>query len=139
MLDSVFNRPFDGFISDRLFGNLFDVEHVDTSVKANITRENGNILVDLFVPGMEKDNFSISVDDDVLTIKGEVEEENKEEKDGKIWRQEYHSSSFVRSWTLPDDIRADEISAEYKDGVLKINIPVDEVIEHKETKQIEIK
>ena len=140
LLDNVFNRPLTGFLSNSFFNDFLDEpNYLDTSVKANITKENDKILVDIFSPGMKKDDFSISIDDDVLEVKGEVKNENKEDKDGKIWKQEYHHSSFVRTWSLPEHVRADEISAEYTDGVLKIVIPTDEVIEHKDVKQIEIK
>ena len=136
-----FNSIFDDFFNDDFFnlGGNRTRDIPQTAVKANIIKKDDGYELDVVVPGMAKENFSINVDDDRLIIKGEVKDEKKEEKDGEIWRQEYNYSSFERSWTLPEEVKADEITAEYKDGILKVKLPADKLIETKDLKQIEIK
>jgi len=85
----------------------------------------------------EKEDISINVDDNVLTISGErkIEEERKDEE---FYRVESVYGKFERSFTLPEDVDADKIEAEVKDGVLTIRIPKAQVVE-KAPKKIEIK
>jgi len=77
------------------------------------------------LPGVEKENVSVTYEDGVLTIKGEKKVE-KEEKDDKTHHVECSYGSFMRSFTLPGEIKADKIEASYKDGILKLRIPKSE-------------
>jgi HSP20 family protein len=88
----------------------------------NITEEKDAYHVSLGVPGMQKEDFKIDVDGNMLTISSE-KEESKEEKDKKFTRMEYNYASFSRSFTLPDEVAKDKIEASYKDGVLNITLP----------------
>jgi HSP20 family protein len=58
----------------------------------------------------------------MLTISSE-KEEKKEEKDEKFTRKEYNYSSFTRSFSIPEDVKQDEIDASYESGVLNIRLP----------------
>ncbi|KAL5756442.1 hypothetical protein ACOSP7_020874 [Xanthoceras sorbifolium] len=74
------------------------------------------------VPGLSKEEVKITVDDGVLTIKGEHKEEEEEGSDDEFWSSKsfgYYNTSLV----LPDDAKVDDIKAELKDGVLDITIP----------------
>ena len=88
----------------------------------NITEEKDQYLVSLAAPGLKKEDFKIDVDGNMLTISSE-REESTEEKMKKFTRKEYSYSSFSRSFTLPEEIRKEEIEAKYDDGVLKITLP----------------
>lgn len=94
-------------------------------------------FVEIDLPGIKKDEISIDVKDNVLTIGGErkVKEETKEESYFKI---ESRYGSFVRSFTLPKNVDIDKIEANSVDGVLEVKIPKQEVITN-QPKKIEIK
>ncbi|KAK7381584.1 hypothetical protein VNO80_00130 [Phaseolus coccineus] len=74
------------------------------------------------MPGMAKEEVKITIDDGMLTIKGEHKEEKEEGEDDEYWSSSsygYYNTSLV----LPDDAKADDIKAELKDGVLTVTIP----------------
>jgi HSP20 family protein len=88
----------------------------------NITEHPNEYLLSLATPGMKKEDFKIDVDGNMLTISSE-KEENKEDKNKKFTRKEYSYSSFSRSFSLPEEIKQENIHAKYEDGVLKISLP----------------
>lgn len=90
-------------------------------------------IVKAELPGVEKDDVSVNVDNGVLTIKGEKKIETE---DKKCHRVERAYGSFIRSFTLPQEINAEKIEAEYKNGVLNLTIPKSE---EAKPKQIEVK
>ena len=81
-----------------------------------------HFLLSFDLPGMKKDNVKISVQENVLTVSGERKDEREEKTKTKYLSERYYGS-FSRSFTLPAGIRAENIEADYRDGVLKINIP----------------
>lgn len=86
-------------------------------------KENGNhYTVSLAAPGMKKEDFHIDVDGNMLTISSE-KEESTEDKGNRYTRKEYSYSSFSRSFTVPDDVKAEAIDARYENGELKIILP----------------
>ena len=70
---------------------------------------------------MKKEDVKVTVDQGVLTITGERKFE-KEEKDKKYHRVERSYGSFVRSFTVPDDSDPEKVSAEFRDGILKVHL-----------------
>lgn len=127
--DSLFNRDF-------LQGGL----ELGTSIPAVNTRETEReYLMELAAPGLKKEDFDIGLDHGVLTISS-VKKEEKEEKDGeRVTRKEFSYSSFKRSFHLPEDVNTEGISAEYRDGILRLNMPKMDVAIPDDHKQIEIK
>ena len=123
-------------IWDNFFNRDFLSKGLDlgTKVPAVNTKEtDGSFQVEVAVPGMKKEDFKIDLDNNILTISSEKKEE-KDEKDGeKISRREFSYFSFQRSFHLPNNVKEEEISAEYADGLLKLTIP------KTETKKIENK
>ncbi len=97
----------------------------DWSPLVDITEDEKEYLVKAEIPDMKKEEIKLNVHDDVLTISGERKYE-KEEKGKKYHRIERAYGSFVRSFTLPEDADGTKISAEYKDGVLKVHLPKSE-------------
>ncbi len=86
------------------------------------------------LPGVDKDNVSVSVDDHVLTIKGH--KQFVEAKEGEKWKRvETSYGEFNRSFSLPEETDVDNISAAYKDGVLELSIPK---VEPKKAKMIDV-
>ncbi len=92
-------------------------------------------LVRTELPGVEKDAVSVSIDENVLTIKGT--KQFVEAKDGEQWKRvETQYGEFSRSFTLPEEVDVDQVSAAYKNGVLELSIPK---VEPKKTKMIDVK
>lgn len=92
-------------------------------------------LVKAELPEIKKDEVKVTVENGVLTIAGERKFE-KEEKGKKYHRVERSYGSFVRSFTLPEDADGTKVSAEYKDGVLRVHLPKSE---QAKPKAIEVK
>ncbi|MGD9132927.1 MAG: Hsp20/alpha crystallin family protein [Desulfobacterales bacterium] len=80
------------------------------------------IVIKAELPGMKKGDFSVDVKDRVLTLSGERNYEN-EVKEENYYRRERTCGKFKRAFHLPADVDADNIKAEFKDGVLKVEIP----------------
>jgi HSP20 family protein len=115
------------------------IKRVTSMPAVNIAENNDNYMVTLAAPGLKKEDFKIDLDGNMLTISSE-KEENKEEKDEKYTRQEYSYSSFSRSFTLPEDVKQENIDASYQNGELKIVLPRKEEFKKAAvTKQIAIK
>lgn len=91
----------------------------------NIQEDEKHFILEFAVPGMKKDDFKINLENQILTISSEIKEENEENK-VNYTRKEFVYNSFSRSFTLPKNIVADKIKADYKDGILHISIPKDE-------------
>ena len=88
----------------------------------NIKELDSQFEIELAVPGMNKDDFEMEVEDGVLSISSTQEEEQVNEK-GKFTRREFSYSSFRRSFTLPDSVDPTKIDATYKEGVLLVLLP----------------
>lgn len=94
----------------------------DWSPRVDISETDKEYLVKAELPDVAKDDMHVSVDNGVLTIRGEKKQE-KEEKGKKFHRIERHYGSFSRSFTLPDNVDAGAIKAGFKDGVLNVSLP----------------
>ena len=101
----------------------------------DITEDDKEYVVKAEIPEMKKEDIKINVHDDVLTVSGERKYE-KEEKGKKFHRVERAYGSFMRSFALPENADGSKISAEYKDGVLKVHLPKSE---QAKKKAIEVK
>ncbi|GIW39822.1 MAG: molecular chaperone [Candidatus Binatia bacterium] len=82
-------------------------------------------LIKAEVPGVSRDDVKITVENGVLTLQGERKQE-KEEKGRKFHRVERFYGSFLRSFTLPDNVDEEKVRAELKDGVLTVHLPKSE-------------
>lgn len=122
---SPYRRRMDSLFDD-FFGDLFDGTRTDLAhgwnPRVDIFEEDDRFVVKAELPGVEKDNITIDVKGRVLTVKGERSDEN-EVKEKDYYRRECTYGTFQRSFTLPDETDSEKIRAEYKDGVLKLNIP----------------
>lgn len=91
----------------------------------DIIEDDKEYLIKAELPEVKKDEIKVGVQDDVLTLSGERKYE-KEEKDKKYHRIERAYGSFARSFTIPDDADGTKVSAEFKDGILKVHLPKSE-------------
>jgi len=87
----------------------------------NIRETKEHYKLEVAAPGFKKDDFKVTTEDGVLTISAETSKEKKEEKENYT-RREFTSSSFSRTFNLPDNIEEDKIKANYQDGLLKIEL-----------------
>jgi HSP20 family protein len=115
------NPVFTSLIDD-LFINQ-DWNHISATVPAaNIIEADDHFNIDLAAPGKKKSDFTIELDEGVLTISSETETKSTE-KDGSFTRKEFGYSSFKRSFNIPETVSADKISASYKEGILTVSLP----------------
>jgi HSP20 family protein len=115
------NPVFTSLIDD-LFINQ-DWNHINTTVPAaNIIEADDHFNIELAAPGKRKNDFTIELDEGVLTISSETETKFTE-KDGSFTRKEFGYSSFKRSFNIPETVSADKISASYKEGILTVSLP----------------
>lgn len=101
----------------------------------DITEDEKEYLVKAELPGLNRDQVKVAVEKGILSITGERKFE-KEEKNKKYHRIERAYGSFVRTFVVPDDADAEKVSADFKDGVLKVHLPKSEKAK---PKQIEVK
>ncbi len=115
--DDVLNRYHTGMST-----KSFDNSTSEWSPLADITETDEAFHVKAELPGVKKEDVNVSLSNGVLTLKGErkTEEETKDEKQHRIER--FHGT-FVRHFDMPDNIDQENISADYVDGVLELNIP----------------
>lgn len=113
----------DSWLSD-FFDNdrFFDSDLTKRSVPSvNILEKDKSFEVELAAPGLEKEDFKVTVDNGVLTISAD-KEEKKEEKENNYTRKEFSYTSFSRSFALPENVSDEDIKGNYQDGVLKLSI-----------------
>ena len=116
------NSPLSDFFEANEFLNDGSLNRVKTPA-VNIFENEEEYTIELAAPGMEKDDFTVKVDDGVLTISAESSEKKNDEIEGEYSHREYDYSSFCRSFNLPGDAMEDEIEACYEGGELIISIP----------------
>lgn len=92
---------------------------------ANIIDNEKDFNIELAVPGMAKDDFSLNLEDDILTISVERKEEEVKE-DRNFTRREFRYDEFSRSFSLPDIVDQEKIKADYQNGVLSVMLPKSE-------------
>jgi HSP20 family protein len=131
-----------GFLSDMfersprsLLRNLestFDaVSGAGWNPRVDVVENKGNYLIHAEIPGVPKENVKIDIKEDVLTIKGERQDTiiKKDEKTQDVIHRERFYGTFLRSFSLPENVDSKNIKASFKDGVLELNIPKKEVQE----------
>lgn len=125
------NHPTKQFVSplwntvlNDLFSDRFTNETTGFIPAVNIAEDNDSYEIHLSAPGFQKENLNISIEKETLSISGEYKSEVSETStERKFNRKEFNFSSFKRSWTLPENVNADEISANYENGILKVRLP----------------
>jgi HSP20 family protein len=109
VFDSILN---DSFLNDRSSNRVPVV---------NIAETENEFQIELAAPGLKKEDFKINLDKNVLSVSSEKKVENVEEGK-KFSKREYSYNAFTRSFTLPETADHANISAEYTDGILKLNV-----------------
>ncbi|MDY6969594.1 MAG: Hsp20/alpha crystallin family protein [Spirochaetota bacterium] len=129
------SKVFDDFFSLKPT-NLFQSEWMPN---IDVEEDENTIHVKAEMPGIDEKDISVNLENNILTLKGEKNEEKEEKsKDKKYHYSERKFGSFSRSITLPENIKTDTIEATFKKGILKIEIPKDETKKSNKI-QVEIK
>lgn len=138
--ENYFPSFFDRFLNNDLMDwNLTNFSGINSSLPAVNVKENENeFLIEVAAPGMKKEDFKISLDNNLLTISSEKKEE-KEEKNEKFNRREFAYHSFQRSFTIAQNsIDSSKITAKYEEGILNIVLPKRDEVKPKPLKEIKI-
>lgn len=132
-----FNHPgFTNFFDnlDKTRNETFNETRGDVP-SVNIIENENDFKIEFAAPGVKKEEFNIKLENQVLTVSREVKEE-KEEKKENYTRREFVFGSFSRSFTLPKNVKFEDIKADYNEGILQMTLPKKE--ETKLSKEIKI-
>lgn len=132
---------WDNFLSKDLtdWGSS-NYSNTDTTLPAvNVKESDESFEIEVAAPGMNKEDFTVNLENNVLTISSEKREEKKHEENGRYTRREFSYQSFQRSFTIPENlVEGDKISARYCDGLLCINLPKKEEVKPKPAREITV-
>lgn len=132
------SRLSDFFDNSRFFGNpWFEREFTNSLPAVNVKEDGKQFDIEFAAPGFNKNDFKISVENNVMTVSAEKKDE-KSEDNKRFTRKEFNYSSFSRSFTLPQSVNSDKIDAKYTDGVLHLQVPKKEQVKESPTKEIKV-
>ena len=134
---STMRNVLDRFFDERLFDmpTLWERNGEHLSLALDVAEEADKYIVKASAPGVKPEELEITVTDNVLTIKGEMNED-KEIKKESYHLRERRFGSFMRSVTLPAPVNADKIEAVHENGVITLTLPKSETVK---PKKIEVK
>lgn len=115
--------PFDRLFDTLMGGGSSRMGGLMRSPETDVVETEREIRVQTEVPGLKRDDIEIDVVNNVLTIRGEKHEERTEGEQGKYQVAERRYGTFARSFVLPRDVDAENIQADFQDGVLTVTIP----------------
>ena len=131
--------PFEEF--NTMFPAFFDNGNLENSFagfKTDVMEKDGNYVLQAELPGFNKEDITVDLKDDILTISAShKEEKNEEDEKTRYIRKERHSASYSRSFRVAN-VTHEDIKAAYNNGVLEVTFPKREALPEKETKKIEI-
>ncbi len=128
---SLIENLFNGSIS-----NFIGSDTLDSLPSINVVENNDHFLLEVAIPGLDKNDIELKVDNGLLSVSAE-KKEGKEDSAARYTRREFGYASFQRTMKLPENVDEAKISATSENGVLNIKLPKTEVIET--VKTIEIK
>ena len=125
---------FDDFFRDDFFNRKGN-----NLMKTDIKETNDKYIIEMDLPGYEKENINLSLKDGYLSISAKVQKEENDDNEEKFVRRERFYGECSRSFYVGDSVTEEDINAEFKNGILKIDVPKKEERKEEETKYIEIK
>ena len=126
---STYPSVWDEFFSNDFFPSFFNYswpEDKSFAPAVNVEETDKSYVLEVAAPGLDKKDFKVDVDNNVLTISSRKENKREEKKNGYL-RREFNYGSFSRSFSLPEDVEVDKIKANHKNGVLKVEVPKDTI------------
>ena len=140
MLPTITKRNFRPFYMSNFFDDDFfpAIKNRTSSTPAvNIREDERNYFLELAIPGIDKKDLKIDINEDVITVSSEIKNESEEDKDG-YKKKEFSYSSFCRSFFIPENVTREKIAANYKDGILSVELPKQEEDKKKISRQVAI-
>lgn len=132
---SSFKDTIDSFFNDFLNSSPLSLYESEWKPSIDVIDEGKNYKVSADLPGLTDKDVKVNIEKGILSIEGE-KSESSEKKENSYLVSERKFGSFKRSIRLPEDINQEEITAEFKHGVLSVSLPKSE---HTEPKKIDIK
>jgi HSP20 family protein len=129
---------WDDFFNDNFFNGFNTVVSKPSAPAVNVLEEEKAFRIEVAAPGLSKKDFSINLENEVLTVSSE-QKDSKENKNHRYMRREFSYSSFSRSFQLPESVDVEKIRASHDTGILTIELPKKEEMVQKAPKQIEVK
>ncbi len=93
------------------------------SPQVDIVEHDDHYEISAEMPGLKKEDIQITLEDGLLRLEAETKQEDKEEKEGKIIRQERRYGKYMRSFDLGKNVHKEDIKASFEDGILKLTAP----------------
>ena len=115
------NNDFDLF--GDMFRDPFFTDDESKIMKTDIKEKKDKYIIDIDLPGYEKENIKMSVEDGYLTVNATVNSNKEEKEEGKFVRKERYMGSCSRSFYVGEAVESEDIKASFKNGTLKIELP----------------
>lgn len=106
-----------------MFRDPFFSDDESRVMRTDIKEKVDKYIIDIDLPGYEKENIKIDVEDGYLTVHAEMKSSNEEKEDGNFVRKERYMGSCSRSFYVGDEVESEDIRASFKNGTLKLEIP----------------
>lgn len=137
-IDTVFDDTRRRLFGDQTITGDNELTIPGANITETETEERNGYLIELAAPGYDRDDFDVSVYEDVLTVRGELKSD-RQRSHSSFSRREHNYHTFSRSFTLPDSVDEDGITANYRNGILEVFVPVLKPVEQTRTpRRIEI-
>lgn len=135
-------KPISGVLDDIFNRSIADIVGGDFSISqpsANIYEQDDMFKLDVAAPGLTREDFNITVENDQLVVSASKDATKTDENEGTWTKKEFNYTSFKRAFHLSETIDVDNINATYTDGILSISLPKKEAAKAKTPKTVEIK
>ena len=116
-------RKHDFDLFDDVFGDSFFNEGASRLMKTDIKEKKNEYIIDIDLPGYDKEGIKLEIQDGYLTVHASVNKEENDEEKGRFVRKERYSGACSRSFYVGENITEDEIKAKFKNGTLTIVVP----------------
>ena len=137
VVDNLFQNSLRRFFDDNFWET--EMPMAKGNVPVNVKETEQQYEMDVIAPGCRKEDFSVNIEDTLLTISFNHKEDKREQDQKAGWvRNEYLQHSFSRTFTLDDSVDVNKINAAYIDGILRLTLPKNEKAQ-KLSRSIEIK
>ena len=120
---------------DKLFFNPFET----SELKTDIREKDGSVIIETDMPGFDKNDISVELNEGYLTVSAKRDESKESEEKGRFIRRERRSGSFSRSFYVGSGVEETDISAAYENGTLRVTFPTEAQARKNSAKVIEIK
>lgn len=106
-----------------MFRDPFFDERESRIMRTDIKEKGDKYIIDIDLPGYEKENIKIDVEDGYLTVHATIDSNKEEKEEGKFVRKERYVGSCSRSFYVGEDVKEDDIKATFRNGILKLEVP----------------